>query len=162
MKQLILRDVLSLAAQQELLAILGRDEGNDQEDRLARMIQSTILLRPFTFLVVDGLDECKDETWRYMINFFNLLIESEACNIRILVTCRDEGQTLSTIRHWPSIQLSEGAIADDLQRFVSFCVRSSIDKGDLDINDPFLEQEIVAVLVVKAHGMSVVRFLQQI
>ena len=152
--------ILSSSAQQELLTIFGRDEGNDQEDRLAKIIQSTILSRPIAFLVVDGLDECKDETRRYIINFLNRLIECEACEIRVLVTCRDEGQTLSIISHWPSILISEGAIADDLRRFVSSSVRSSIERGDLKINDTSLEQEVITILAAKAHGMLVVRLLQ--
>ena len=162
MKQLILNGIVSSAVQEELLSILSRDEQYDRIEKLAKILKSTIVSHSIAFLVIDGLDECDDKTQRDIIDFLKGLIESGACEIRILVTCRDESQTLGVISHWPSIFLSESAIGDDLRRFVSFSVRSSIERGDLNVSDTSLEREIVAVLAEKAHGMFVLRSNQQL
>ena len=160
LKQLILSGIMSLAAQEELLISLGTDEDNDCNEKFVKALKATILAHPVAFLIVDGLDECKVNAQRYILTFLNELTESHTSDIRILVTCRDESQTLGAISHWPKIHLSENAISGDLQRFVSSSVRSSIEKGDLEISDTALEQEVVEALTAKAHGMWVVHLLR--
>ena len=106
-------------------------------------------------IIVDGLDECEKAATREVIALLEYLLTLDITIIKVLVSCREDDQILTSLDAYPRIQLSESMLATDIEAFIMGSVRSKIHDRELRVNDPTLEHEIVSELVTKAHGMSV-------
>ena len=155
LRQLILKGAVSEEAERGLLTDFLKNERNPEDNRLIQEIWSTIESRRGLYIIFDGLDECNDETIRFVLDFLSRLTKCRPVGARVFVTCREESQVLEFVQSWPQLQLDENALVNDIQSFAASSVRSRIEKGELKIADPSLENEIVTTLAEKAHGMLV-------
>lgn len=104
-------------------------------------------------IVLDGLDECEKQPRQDVLNFLKRLSTLENASIHICVSSRDEDRLLRSLHSYPRIQLTAAALESDIKSFVQGSVRSSIESGQLTIQNLDLEHQIVHELVKKSHGM---------
>ncbi|KAK3169678.1 hypothetical protein OEA41_009062 [Lepraria neglecta] len=111
-------------------------------------------------IIVDDLDECKKAARRDVIALLEYLLTLEITIIKVLVSSREDDQSLTSLDAYPRIQLSESMLAADIEAIITESVGSKIHDRELKVNDPTLEHEIVSELVTKAHGMFLWVFFQ--
>ena len=108
---------------------------------------------PGLYVIIDGLDECEKEARRDSIALIKALLVHDKAVVKTFVSCREDEHILRSLDIHPCIQLSETMMATDINAFITGTVRSKVKSGELRINNPALEDEVVTELVTKAHGM---------
>lgn len=114
-----------------------------------------------TYLVVDALDECRQENetidWDDMLEWFNNLPSSHIRGLHTLVTSRKEaelehlfqsGSHLSV--HWPSLSITKRKNSKDVWTYVT---RQIENDWRLERLDDTIKDEIKSTLVNGADGM---------
>ena len=107
------------------------------------------------FLVIDGLDECGQEVQEEVLSVVTYLMALDRGIVKVYVSSRSDTRISTTLSDYPQINIHESQLIGDITMFVEETVKSKIDKKDLVLRDPALQQEIVSELVAKAHGMFV-------
>ena len=153
MKQLIMQCLVPAEVERQLRQSVIDEARIPGEALLQRSILSAIEAFPGLYVIIDGLDECEKEARRDAIALIEALLVYDKAAVRTFVSCREEEYILRSLDVHPCIQLSEITMATDINTFIAGTVRSKVESGQLRINYPALEDEIVAELVTKAHGM---------
>ena len=153
LRQLILKGTVSEEAECEMLSAFVKSGRNPEDNKLVQEIQSAVDRCHGLHIIFDGLDECSGKTLRCISDLLIRLTECAPLGARVLITCREESQILESVQSWPCLKLDEAALMNDIRSFVGSSVRSKIEKGELRIPDPSLENEVVSTLTEKAQGM---------
>ena len=153
MKQLIMQSLVSTEIERQLRQSVIDEARVPGEALLQRSILSAIEACPGLYIVIDGLDECEKEARRDAIALIETLLVHKEAAVKTFVACRDDEHILRSLDAYPRIQLSEKMMATDINAYITGTVRHKVKSGELGINNPALEDEIVTELVTKAHGM---------
>ena len=152
-KQLIMRGLVPAEVECQLRQSVIDEARVPGETLLQKSILSTVEAFRGLYVILDGLDECENETRRDVITLIERLLVHNEAAVKIFVSCREDEHILRSLDVHPCIQLSETMMAIDIDAFITGSVRSKVKSGELRINSPALEEEIVVELVTKAHGM---------
>ena len=153
MKQLIMQSLVPTEVERQLRQSVIDEARVPGAALLQRSILSSIEAFPGLYIIIDGLDECEKEARRDTITLIEALLVRDKAAVKTFVSCREDEHILRSLDVHPCIQLSETMMATDINSFITGNVRSKVESGELRINNPALEDEIVAELVTKAHGM---------
>ena len=153
MKQLIMQSLVSIEVERQLRQSVIDEARVPGEALLQSSISSSIEASPGLYIIIDGLDECEKEARRDAIALIEALLVRDKAAVKTLVSCREDEHILRSLDVHPCIQLSETMMATDINAFITGAVRSKVESGELRINNPALEDEVVTELVTKAHGM---------
>lgn len=153
LRQLIHKGAVSQKAEKELIDSFVRDGRSPDDEKLVQELRSAAGRSGGLYIVFDGLDECKAETFRTVADLLIELTDDTSLGVRVLLTCRQQSHTMGLIHDWPQIRLDERSCMDDIQAFVASSVRARIEEGEMKISTPSLEHEVVTTLVKKSHGM---------
>ena len=153
MKQLIMQCLVPTEIERQLRRSVIDEARVPGEALLRRSILSAIEACPGLYVIIDGLDECEKEARRDAIALIEALLAHNKAVVKTFVSCREDEHILRSLDVHPCIQLSETMMATDIDAFITGTVGSRVKSGELRINRPALEAEIVAELVTKAHGM---------
>ena len=153
MKQLIMQRLVPKEIECQLRQSVIDEARVPGETYLQTSILSTLEASPGLCVIIDGLDECEKEARRDAIALIEALLVHKKATVKTFVSCREDEHILRSIDVHPCIQLSETMMATDIDAFITGTVRSKVKSGELRSNTPALEEEIVAELVSKAHGM---------
>ena len=123
------------------------------EIALVNIFCSSIALLNDIYIIFDGLDECDKAVSRAMLKLFKQLAAARPTNVKILITCVEEGSVAHDLNGFAQVQLSPSATSADIKAFVESSVRLKIENGELKIRNPSLEQDIISELVLKANGL---------
>ena len=104
-------------------------------------------------VILDGLDECQRPVQRKVIKLLQRLTEAEEPNIKILITCREEGYLLKDLSTYRKLHISPKTNQGDIQSYISDTLEMKITSGDLCTRNEAIKEEIVSTLVAKAKGM---------
>ena len=152
-KQLIIQRIVPKEVECQLRQSVIDEARVPGETLLQEGILSTVKAFRGLYVILDGLDECENETRRDITALIaRLLVRNEAV-VKIYVSCREDEHILQSLDVHSCIQLSETMMATDINAFIAGSVRSKVESGKLRINSPAVEEDIVAELVAKAHGM---------
>ena len=152
-KQLIMRGLVPAEVECQLRQFVIDEARVPGETLLQQSILSTAEAFQGLYVILDGLDECENETRRDVTALIEHLLARNEAAVKIFVSCREDEHILRSLDVHPCIQLSETMMATDIDAFIIGSVRSKVRSGELKINSPALEEEIVAELVTKAHGL---------
>lgn len=152
-KQLIMGGLVSAEIECQLRQSVIKEARVPGENLLQKSIFSTVEAFRGLYVILDGLDECENETRRDVTVLIEHLLAKNEAAVKIFVSCREDEHILRSLDVHPCIQLSEPMMATDIDAFITGSVRSKVRSGELRINSPALEEEIVAELVTKAHGL---------
>ena len=153
MKQLIMQCLVPREIERQLRQSVIDEARVPGEALLRRSILSAIEACPGLYVIIDGVDECEKEARRDAIVLIEALLVHKRAAVKMFVSCREDEHLLRSLDVHPCIQLSETMMDNDINAFITGTVRSKVESGELRINNPALEDEIVAELVTKAHGM---------
>ena len=153
MKQIIMQGLVPTEIERQLRQSVIDEARVPGEALLQRTILSAIEAFPGLYVIIDGLDECEKEARRDAIALIEALLVHEKAAVKTFISCREDEHILRSLDVHPCIQLSEIMMATDINAFITGTVRSKVESGELRINNPALENDIVAELVTKAHGM---------
>ena len=153
LKQMYLNHQIPEHLETQLLQIYAGGTRSPAEKALVDIFCAGVALRSDVYIVFDGLDECEKTVWQEMLKIFKHLATLGQCNIKIVLTCVEEGPVAHQLHDAPCVQLSPAATVEDVKAFVASSVRSKVECGDLRIRNPELEQEIISELVLRANGM---------
>ena len=153
MKQLIMQGLVPKEVECQLRQSVIDEARVPGETFLQTSILSTIEASSGLYVIIDGLDECEREARRDAIALIEALLVHNKAVVKTFVSCREDEHILRSLDIHPCIQLSETMMATDIDAFITGTVRSRVISGELRVNTPALEEEIVAELVSKAHGM---------
>ena len=114
-------------------------------------------LEPFPnlFLVLDGLDECDQASRGEVLSIIDWLMTLNSCTVRLFVSSQGDIQILHALEEYPKIQLSPIVLSHDIESYVAHATRTLIEQGQLLIQSPGIEHEIVTELTSRANGMYV-------
>lgn len=153
LKQMYLNYQIPEHLETQLLQIYAGGTRSPAEKALVDIFCAGVALRSFVYIVFDGIDECEKIVWQEMLKIFKHLATLGQCDIKIVLTCVEEGPVAHQLHDAPCVQLSPAATVEDVKAFVASSVRSKVECGDLRIRNPELEQEIISELVLRANGM---------
>lgn len=153
LNQLFLHHQIPEHIELQLLQIYAGGTRSPSEKALGEILCSSIALRTSVYIVFDGTDECEKSVWQEILKIFRRLAATRQCNVKIFLTCVEEGHVAHHLHYAPCVKVSPTATAEDIEAFVTASVRSKVEDGDLRIRNPELEQAIISELVLKANGM---------
>lgn len=153
LKQMYLNHQIPEHLESQLFQIYAGGTRSPAEKALGVILCSSVALRSNVCFVFDGIDECEKTVWQEMVKIFKHLKMLRKCNIKIFVTCVEEGPVAHQLHDAPCVQLSPTITNDDVKAFVASSIRSKIECGDLRIRNVELEQDIISELVLRANGM---------
>lgn len=153
LKQLLFNHQIPEQIESQLLQTYSGGTQSPAEKALSDIFYSSVALRSDICIVLDGLDECEKSVWQNMMKIFKALATMDRCNVKVFLTCVEEGPVAHHLQDAPCVQLSPTATSQDIRAFVTSSVRSKIEDRDLRIRNPKLEQDIVSQLVSRANGM---------
>ena len=153
LKQMYLNHQIPEHFESKLLQIYAGGTRSPAENALCDVFCSSVAWRSNVYIVFDGIDECENTVWQEMLKIFKHLATLGPCNIKVVLTCVEEGPVAHKLHNAPYIQLSPAATAEDVKTFIVSSVRSKVEYGDLRIRSAELEKDIISELVLRANGM---------
>ena len=153
LKQLYLYRQIPEIIESQLLQLCAARSQSAPETALVNIFCSSVAILSDMYLIFDGLDECDKAVWRTMLKVFNQLAAVRPTNVKVFITCVEEGSVAHSLNGFTQIQLSPSVTSTDIKAFVESSVRLKIEDGELRIRNPSLEQDIIGELVLKANGL---------
>ena len=153
LKQLFLNYQIPEHIETQLLQVYAGGTQSPAENTLSDIFYSVVALHPELHVVFDGLDECEKPVWKSMLQILERLGAIGQCNVKVFITCVEEGSVAHQLASHACVQLSPAATIEDIGSYVTSSVRSKIEGGDLKIRNPKLEQDIITELLSRANGM---------
>lgn len=108
------------------------------------------------YLIIDGLDECSDQTRLDLLNLANELLESHQCT-RLIVSSRPVDGVGANLNN--AVKLNMKANPEDIGLYIDECIKRMAGLQKVTKRFPELAREIKSELMEKASGMLV--FLQR-
>ena len=103
--------------------------------------------------MVDGLDECSNETQSGLSEQFSLWSNVGKAIVKVIVTCREEEKPLRYLKSFANLKFDESILSADIGAFISKSVQLYISRGSLTIKNREMESLISSKLSEKAQGM---------
>ncbi|KAK2732411.1 hypothetical protein FQN57_002913 [Myotisia sp. PD_48] len=141
-------------------------------DECKQILRGLLLSYEETVLILDGLDECYDDSRAYLLEYFESLVETstsglihttKGCQVvsdaskvatrrlKILIASRNNGDIQDYLQKWPNFSLEEANSKDDIAAFVKEKI-SQCSNRRYPISLA-LQAEISDVLLEKSNGM---------
>ena len=107
------------------------------------------------YILVDGIDECKNEDIMLLLSMFDRLLQRtiDTSIIKIIHFSRHNDVISGFLSRHSRLELSSEKTSHDINIFIEETVRSKISCGALEASNESLEQEIMTRLKDGAHGM---------
>jgi hypothetical protein len=140
----------------ELISETFRDgERIPESKEVFDIVLRTIDLFTTVVLVIDGIDEIKEEDRQYIHEALKTLSTRQGVSIKLYMSCRENILAAVSITPGSSfrIQFSEVTTSMDIQSYINHSVAALISKGELVIRRPELEVTIIDALIQGAKGM---------
>lgn len=153
LKQLLFKHKIPEQIETQLLQIYAGGTRSPAENALSDILCSVVALFSEVYIVFDGLDECEKPVWKAMLRVFEQLEALGHSIVKIFITCVEEGYVSHYLASYPCVQFSPAVTNQDITAFIQASVRSKIERGDLRIRNPKLQNDIISELLSKANGM---------
>ena len=153
LKQLYLNRQIPEIIESQLFQLYAARSRSTPETALVNIFCASVAILSDMYLIFDGLDDCDKAVWRTMLKVFNQLAAVRPTNVKVFITCVEEGSVVHSLNGFTHIQLSPSVTSTDIKAFVESSVRQKIEDGELRIRNPSLEQDIISELVLKANGL---------
>ncbi|KAJ4253821.1 hypothetical protein NW762_010216 [Fusarium torreyae] len=124
-----------------------------ETSRLMDLLYQTCAVFDKVYIIVDGLDECGDNTDKTVDSLTSLSLAAGNTNINFALLSRDElfiRERVEPHFHWVEIE----AHTEDIQLYVASELDKLIDAKKLRLRDATLKDEIMTRLVKGAKGMA--------
>lgn len=107
------------------------------------------------YVLIDGIDECKNENIDLILSTFNRILhrETNTSTIKIIHFSRHNDVISGFLNPHSRLEISAEKVSPDIYIFIRETVRSKIASEELEASNESLEKEIVTRLKDGAHGM---------
>lgn len=124
-------------------------------EELFRLFEDAMVQFSNIYMLIDGIDECKNENIVLILSMFDRLLQrkKDTSIIKIIHFSRHNDVISEFLNHHSRLEISAERISHDINIFIKETVRSKISSGDLEVSNESLENEIVTRLNDGAHGM---------
>ena len=153
LKQVYLNRQIPEHIEAQILRLFPVASHSPPEIALANIFCSSVALLDDIYIIFDGLDECDKAVSRAMLGTLKQLAAARPTNVKILITCIEEGYVAHELNGFARVQLSPSATSADIKAFVDSSVKLRVESGELKIRKKSLEQDIISELVLKANGL---------
>ena len=153
LKQLYLNRQIPEIVESQLSQIFAARSQSSPETALVNIFCSSVAILSDLYIIFDGLDECDKAVWRTMLKVFKQLAAVRPTNVKVFMTCVEEGSVAHSLHGCTKVQLSPSVMSADIKAFVQSSVRLKIEDGELKIRSPSLEHDIISELFWKANGL---------
>ena len=86
---------------------------------------------PVIFIVLDALDECDPETRHELLETLQEIVAESPCLVKIFASSRDDGDLVSLLKGYHSLEISSKRNAEDIENFVRSETEQLVMKGRL-------------------------------
>ena len=105
-------------------------------------------------IVLDGMDELSENSQKIVCAVLQDLLQKTDAVIKLFVTGREDPVSMIQAKeNIFSVQILPSRISTDIAQYVLDTTSSLLNKGDLVLQDPSLQDLIVQKLVEGAHGI---------
>ena len=153
LKQLVVLERSSEEALKLLMDACDRGFRKPDHMELEDLLTRVMVLSGSISLLLDGLDECAEETQRSLVSMFDRIFAQRECETKILLTCRSEHWVVQETDSYSQCPITERMLSADIDNFVDESVQERIKRRSLRLRDSGLQTHIVTELVSKAKGM---------
>lgn len=131
-----------------------RKPGNEE---LFQLLVSVVQLSATAYIVIDGIDECKDDDRRQLLLYLNKLIRISKSKVKIFVSSRPEVDISKSLGNFHPIVLDPSTTRSDIEVFIHDVIDQKLQPGGgLVINHSSMAGEIKLALIDGSNGMYVV------
>lgn len=123
------------------------------EHDLATILSGSIEACHSLRIMIDGLDECSDETQSCLSEQVSQWLNVGNSVVKVIVTSREEEKPLRHLRTFANLKFDVSMLQADIEAFISKSVTSCISRGNLTIRNKNLKELITSKLSEKAQGM---------
>ena len=153
MQQLFLQGLIAEPIVDQIVQKLRYNVNGLNEKELIDLFCATVQPYNGLHIILDGLDECPRSSQQTFVSLLHELALERNANLKVLVTCRDEGHLLQDLSRYSRIHISAESSAGDIQSYITHSVTLKLSSGSLTLRNESLKQEIISTLASKAHGM---------
>jgi hypothetical protein len=121
-------------------------------DNMTQILLSALSTFSRVYIIIDGIDELPTADQRAICSISERFQRFKNPEIKLFISSRPN-TTITTSLSGFCVNLSTVNISPDIGYFVRARVKSSLDSGNLKIQDPALEEEIVRTLLEGAKGL---------
>ncbi|EEB87376.1 hypothetical protein MPER_15283, partial [Moniliophthora perniciosa FA553] len=124
--------------------------------RTLPLLRQLIALFPITYIVIDALDECDQDTRLDLLDMFLELLDDPIHLVKIFVSSRDDQDISDTLGAFPSILVSPARNGGDVAHFIRQQTQALIVKRRLlrfSRDKELLKEAIINKLTESADGM---------
>lgn len=107
-------------------------------------------------IIVDGLDECNEDTRGDLLDAFEQLLQESSCLLKILLSSRDDQDIVHQLSNYPSLVISSNHNSTDIELLIEHEVKKLVSSKLLRKSSTEKEQlgkKITQELSTKAGGM---------
>lgn len=146
-----------LELENELEALFFKNHHrNPENEELFQLLVSVVHLSATAYIVIDGIDECKDEDRRQLLLYLNNLIKISKRKVRIFVSSRPEVDISKSLGDFCPISLDPSTTRSDIEVFIHDAIDQRLQPGGgLVVSQSSMIEEIKVALVEGSDGMCV-------
>jgi hypothetical protein len=104
-----------------------------------------------TYIVIDGLDECKRKDWKALVQFIDSLCHSAKKALHLLFTSQPLGEFREAFMDVTFVELGSAVSTNDIRSYISSEVPGVCNWA----NDEKYVKKVTEHIVQKSNGMSV-------
>jgi NACHT domain len=130
----------------------GKKDSDPDIDDLIPLIHLLIATFSQTSIIIDGLDECEDNTADVLDSWLRVVKECQE-SLRTIVLSREEQVIRRRLTEENFHAVAIKALTRDLRLYVASEIENRCRTGKLYLDDPDLKADIMDQLVEKAQGM---------
>lgn len=154
-QQLLCTSQLSDELVTEIMKVFGDDTYKPTVQEIQQLLRRSLERSSSVSLVLDGLDECDQPSRGEVLSIAGWLMTLDSCTVRLYVSSQGDIQILNALGKYPKIQLSSTVLTHDIESYVAHATRILIEEGQLLVQGPEIEHEVVTELTSRANGMYV-------
>ena len=121
-------------------------------DVLSRLLSSQLALFDYTTIIIDGLDECGDNTAN-VLDHLVLLAQEHKLSLRLAILSRDEHIIRQRLTEMDCQSISIAATSTDIRLYAASEIEQRVRSARLLVENASTKERILQGLIDKAQGM---------
>lgn len=147
-------DQIPSELEKELDNIFFKNHHREPEiEELYKLLVPITQLSATTYLLIDGLDECKDENRRQLSFYLNKLIGNSKSKVKVFVSSRPELDISQTLDSFHLISLGTSTTHSDIELFIRNVIDQKLRNRSLVVKKPCMVEKIKEALIQGSEGM---------
>jgi hypothetical protein len=134
-----------------LYKTLGNGTIHPQREHLQGVLKDLLSELDRTYIVIDGLDECRKTDWKHLIEFIHSLCHPAKNAPHLLFTSQPLEEFQTVFKDVAFIELGSWVSNDDIRSFVG----SEVPRVGNWASDENYANDVTEQIVQKSNGMSV-------